>query len=255
MLIIGIPTYDNAVNAHLAGCLINEAGIPDAPQMVVIIKSLSILTNCFNSLWSFALNNRDKFDHFLMLHSDVVPTRGFTKALIEEMGRTQADVLSVALPIKDSRGLTSTALLRDHKKAHLTPERERRRRVTLRELAKLPETFDARDLDTFYGLNDKRPVLLVNTGMMLVDMRKPWVERIHFHFNDAVLKRQDGIYLADNEPEDWVFSREAADLGAKVLCTRKLKARHIGRSAYPNFGEWGELEEDTKTPEEMEMTQ
>jgi hypothetical protein len=183
-----------------------------------------------------------------MLHSDVIPVEpGFIGIMLHHLRQAGADVLSAVMPIKDDKGLTSTALLPDSACAGWKTDPVRRRRLTLREAEKLPVTFDAHDVATLFNPRnapDRResaldPCLLVNTGLMLVDLSKPWVEQAHFQINDLVYRRPDGRFDADVEPEDWFFSRRAHQLGARVCATRAVKAQHAGRVNYPNHGAWG----------------
>lgn len=260
-ILVGIPSYDGQISSRLSAALMNEARTPNVPGFSVVHKQVSLLAFGFNQLWCMALNNRHLFTHFLMLHADVVPkSNAFLDTLVKEMERTQADVLSVVMPLKDEKGLTSTALIPDLATAHELGSRKPRRRLALAEIEDLPETFDARD--AVAGLNRSKhpfgdagnPALLVNTGFMLVDLREPWIEQVHFTINDRVWKNADGKWGADVEPEDWYFSARAAAEGARVCATRCVQANHLGIMPFPNTGRWGSLEYDNVIDETLVPT-
>lgn len=193
----------------------------------------SLLANVFNVVWTQALEARDNHGvtHFAMLHADVAPQLGWADVLLAECERLKADVVSCVLPIKDGRGVTSTAI--DNPGDPWRPLR----RLTMREIAKLPETFTAADA----GYPGHR--LLLNTGCWLADLRKPWADDAYFTIQDRRVIR-DGKRDVETIPEDWFFSRLVQDAGGKVYATRKVKAIHRGEAMYPNHGAWGAWERD-----------
>jgi len=182
----------------------------------------SIVTYNFNQLWTAALNLRKTqgVTHFLMWHADIRPLgNDWLDILFEEMAINDADVLSAIVPIKDSRGLTSTAFdLGDWKGARLTQKQALSK--------KFPDTWTAENL-------------LLNTGLMLVDMRKPWVENVCFTINDKIVFEK-GQWRAYVEPEDWNFSRQCRALGCRLFVTRKVITEHCGLRAYRSDEIWGQ---------------
>jgi GT2 family glycosyltransferase len=181
----------------------------------------SLLAHNFNEMWARALNARHQgITHFAMLHSDVMPHSptwvGEMRAIMDRVG---ASVLSVVLPIKDRRGLTSTAVDRANIWAP--------RRLTLSEAYAQPATFT-------------HERLLLNTGCMMVDLRQGWVERAHFTVNDAIRQKPSGEFYAVAESEDWFFSRRARLEGASLYATREIAASHFGGSNFDNTSAWGE---------------
>ena len=179
-------------------------------------QRFSILTHNFNLLWSEALNVRreEPLDFFVMVHSDVDPEPGWLDKLIDEQAKWRADVLSAVIAIKDDAGETSTAVY--------DPRTDERRRLTLEEVWALPvKTFDG----SLFGR-----ALLVNTGLMLVNMHAPWVEQLHFHTDDWIRRTSDGTFVAECMPEDWSFSLDARALGAKVMATSAIDVGHFGAS-------------------------
>lgn len=193
--------------------------------------STSLLPHCFNRLWCSALNDRASgLTHWAMLHDDVWPADGWLDVLLAEFETTRADVLSVVVPMKDERGLTSTAVR--NRETGLV------RRLTLAEVQKLPETFDAAGA----GFPDHD--LLVNTGCWICRLDVPWVEKVCFRELDDIHKDAAGRFHAVCLSEDWGFSLDCAKWGLKVLATRKVPVKHVGAYGFPSWGEWGTWETD-----------
>jgi hypothetical protein len=215
----GLPTYD--------GQRWNAGAVADLRQCGadVFESASSLLTNAFNTCYVEALNRRPLVTHFLLLHADVIPLdSGWPLRLVSEMERLGAGVLSVALPIKSETGITSTAL--ENPRDHWRP-----RRLTTAEIQAKPVSWTA-------------PDLLVNTGLLLIDIRNDWAEKICFTICDE-LRKVDGKWIAEVEPEDWNFSRQCRKLDVDVWATRLVRALHIGRKSYRNDLVWGEATDPT----------
>ncbi len=195
----------------------------------------SLLTLAFNSLWCTALNQRPRVSHFAMCHDDIWPIGDdWLDALHAEYEACGADVLTVCVPIKDDRGLSSTAVM--HR-----PTR-RMRRLTMTEVCALPKTFDAAKA----GYPDC--ALLPNTGLWICDFTKPWVERICFTMRDRIFRDPTtGDWTPQCFGEDWHFGVQLAEMGLKVAATTALKVVHQGKFDYPNFEPWGTCKEDPQT--------
>ncbi len=227
---LGIPCYGNQVNEGVidAVACASKRGLVAAKQAL----NFSILTHTFNMLWASALNHRKTkgITHFALLHADIGPEVLWLDKMMDLMNEHGADVLSAVSPIKDDKGLTSTAL--DEPVGGHDPY-WRVRRLSLHEIhKKFPGTFT-------HGK------LLVNTGCMLVDLRKPWVEKICFRFENAMLPHPtvEGDFMPVVLPEDWAFSRDAKKLGAKLFATREVSLYHEGNIRFTN-GEWGQWQTD-----------
>ncbi len=188
-------------------------------------RAASLLPLCFNHLWCEALNERPGMSHFCMMHSDIVPEPGWLNVMMGELHRTGADILSVVIPVKDDRGMTSTGLMR-------MPSRQMNK-FSLKRALKLPKTFCAADV------GGKSDVLLINTGLWVCDFTRPWVEKMCFRFKDRIIRTDDGKFIPQCIGEDWLFGIDAARLGLKVYCTTKVKAHHQGIFMYPNCVPWG----------------
>lgn len=224
------PSYDGRVDERANLVVGSELS---RPIKVIDARGSSAICHSFNSLWCKCLNSRDEFGvtHFMMLHADVRPQEGFAKIMLDEMKRTGADILSAVIPLKDQSGNTSTALARKGKD---------HRRLTLREIATLPATFGLEDVKV---IDPNTKELLVNDGLMLVNLDFKEVRRLFFRTMDGIEER-NGKLVPFFFPEDWFFSMRAARLGAKVLATTKVIVEHVGMFAYSNRGIWGD-EHDT----------
>lgn len=227
---LGIPTYDGRVHKNLTTALQN-ATANRHPKLTSIITS-SILTRTFNLLFAHALNERENgVTHFCLLHDDVVPEPLWLDKMMRIMKRAEADVLSVVVPMKDERGLTSTAL--DFPLGGSMPHWNVKR-LTLTEIY------------GHYEATFSHEQLLLNTGLMLVDLRKPWVESVWFAFEDKIIPNPErpGHFMVVGVSEDWYFSRAARALGAKLFATREVSVTHTGSRDYSNASAWGSLQED-----------
>ncbi|HEX6985675.1 MAG TPA: hypothetical protein VF170_09870, partial [Planctomycetaceae bacterium] len=132
----------------------------------------SLLAANFNTLWCGALNLRhrgERVDYFAMQHADIEPQDYWLDTLIEEMEARDLDLLGVVVPIKDMKGVTSTALAR--------PDGDTWRiqcRLTMAEVYRLPETFTSEDVG--------HPLLL-NTGLWVCRFGE-WAKQVRFTIND-----------------------------------------------------------------------
>lgn len=185
----------------------------------------SLLANTFNRLWCDAVNGGYQF--FAMLHGDVIPEVHWLDKLYEILQARDDDVVSTVIPIKTGQGVTSTAIDNPH-----NPWKPLFR-VTMRELATLPETFTNVDL----GYPDN--ALLVNTGCWIARLKTPWARKVLFTIRDAIGERADGTLVPLVASEDWELSRQLHRLGVKYSATKAVKVKHRGEQEYPNWGTWG----------------
>ena len=223
---IGVPTYDGSLRAETMVGL-QGRGMVD---VVIRVLGMSLLTRLFNTLLGEALNLRKKgITHFLLHHADIgILDPGWLDKMLLLMEQNGADVLSAVVPIKNHEGVTSTALDRTDP----VFEGWHVRRYTLAEIHALPEKTWT------------HPDLLLNTGVMLIDLRKPWVENIWFRFDDRIEKDLNGHFRVLNMPEDWLFSRDAKKLGAKLYATSEITLAHHGCQAWPSDQVYGSLKTD-----------
>jgi hypothetical protein len=248
-----MPVYNNNVNIRAAAAYFAYPSTRERCDVIHATFGCSLLGRSFSTLWAQALNNAEKglVTHFAMIHSDVGASRNWLDVLLEEMEAHQADVCAAVIPIKDMKGITSTAIQ--------DPQNpwQPKRRLTMSEIIGLKDvngdplsTFDAVDLHRA-GLNPDKAPLLVNTGLWICDLRKPWVlgdwtqnAPIHMTINDRMHRNVKKEFVVDTEPEDWYFSRQAAHCGAKIIATRKVEVEHFGEISWSNKGVWGEWTHD-----------
>lgn len=223
-VIVGLPCYDGTrFNGMQIARLMKQ---PPKDTLVNLIElKTSALAFGFNILWANMLNYRQHPEypptHYLLWHADVQPmTEDWLGVMLHEMEAVKADVLSAVIPIKNDLGATSTSVETDN------PWRPRRySQAEVHKMTVNPWT---------------EPGLLINTGLMLVDFRKPWVEQIAFTMHDRVIYDEDEkTWKAQFQPEDWDFSRQCHKLGVSVYATKSILTNHIGFSAFRSDHIWG----------------
>lgn len=193
----------------------------------------SALTYNFNQLYANALDKNDrtadedkKNRWFGMIHTDVAPVdHDWLDQMIDIADESNADILSVFLAIKDERGVVSAGL----DTSPFTP-----RRFTIAEVKKMPKTINSQYCREVYSAP-----LLINTGLMLIRLDRPWSKQVCFGIRNEISMSPTGGRLVHFEPEDWRFSRWANSLGLNVVATAAVKAMHIGTAAYSNHHAWG----------------
>lgn len=234
---------------------------PDDPIPVELVRNCSVggvrladararhdtlLSRNFNALWAEALNRRGDITHFAMLHNDVAPEPGWLDTLVREMQLVGADLVSAVCPLKDTRGLTSTAVY--------DPGANTLRRLSVSECGRLPATFDGAQARGLFQREAPSPewLLLVNTGCWVCRFAEPWVEEAWFEERNRIVRRDDGKFEAQCMPEDWTFSLRLGVSGLRVFATTAVKLAHHGDFGYPNHGKWGLWETDRQTGEVFE---
>jgi hypothetical protein len=218
-VMIGVPTHDGRVATGTFTGLLDAGKTPDTTVGYHFLTN-SLLARGFNDLLCFALNHREQgVTHFLLHHADIaIKTEGWLGKMLELMETHQADVLSAVVPLKSTQGLTSTAIE--------VGDPYPIRRYTMREVFAGPETFT----------HEK---ILLNTGVMLLNLSVPWVEEIVFQMKDEIVVK-NGKFAPQTLSEDWFFSKWARDKhNARLFATRAIQLDHIGVHPFPNGGPWG----------------
>lgn len=205
------------------------------------VRSSSAMTHNFNGLWCDALNLDPRPDFWAMHHADLEGPPGWLDRLVAELDRG-VDVVSACVAIKDRRGLTSTTVI--------DPNTLRHRRITVAELAELPETFGVKDIPWA----PEGAYLGINTGLWACGFRAgwavpspgqpPWIERVCFQILDRIEKNSEGQFVAMMVPDDWHFAMWCHDQGLEVRATRAIDVLHHGASGFPNAGQWGTCKAD-----------
>lgn len=217
---LGIPTHDGRVQNEVVNAILGAG----RTLGTATVEGGSALTYNFNSLYCMALNNRvNGFTHFAMLHSDIaVKQAGWLDKMVEIMEREGASVVSVVMPLKKvGSDMTSTAI---EELATEKPLGFVARKLTLRECAERGETWTD-------------PALLVNTGLMLVDIRTPWSTKVWFEFKDRIESVLEGgreTFYPVSLAEDFGFSRMVRAQGGKLVVTREVFAEHCGGGRFGN---------------------
>jgi hypothetical protein len=198
----------------------------------------------FQALWAHGLNWKEegRGTHFAMLHSDVFPAIGFLDWFVREMERLSVSLISLAVAIKDDRGLMSCGVG--------DPNETWRplRRLTAHEMDDLPDTFEAKDLGHPGGM------LIHNNGCWLADLRdnrffstdKNGHLIADFNFPKRIKRwpEQGNRWVNDGESEDWYFSRKIHELGIRSAITKIPQCIHQGTALFTNYGKWGRYKAD-----------
>lgn len=186
--------------------------------------SSSVLPHTFNTLLGAALDARDRGEvtHLAMAHSDILAEPGWLDGLWAEMQTTGADLVSAVVPIKEGSTRTSTAIGLEADPWAVV------RCLHLEDRADMPETFGPADV---CGAGE---VLLLNTGLFLADLRRPWWDDFAFTFHCRLSRQPDGTRVAESRPEDWELSRHLHAAGAKIRGTWKVRLSHEGLRRWPN---------------------
>ena len=121
---VGMPTYGGNIHKDIPFRMLQAS---KDHQVMYDNSDSSACTLTFNILLLRALEERAKgnADYFLLWHSDIVPEPYFIDKMLKIAVERKAEVLSVVMPIKDEKGLTSTAL-DEHKHSQDHCEHERR---------------------------------------------------------------------------------------------------------------------------------
>lgn len=217
-ILLHVPAMsDGSLRYETAMALINAtAGMA---EIAMHFTQSSAATLTWNSVWCQALNQRKHgATHYAMIHADLYPENFWIDRLLEIMEREGAEIVSAVVANKDDTGLVSTAIDgRDPFNAH---------RFTLSQLAAYKPTITS-------------PHLLVNNGLMLVDLSSHWVEQVWYENSNKIVRNEQGEWSARSMSDDWTFARKANDLGAKVFATREIRVVHVGEAKFPNQGTSG----------------
>jgi hypothetical protein len=238
-IMLGFPSGGSLTLGASRGLWVDSLG----PEHDVTVYPSECSAGNFNQLWCMALNvcsgPQPKHTHFAMLHGDITPPAGWLATLLAEMERVGADLISAAPAIKDLRGMTSAGI-----GGNAVEPWQPTRRFTVKELAKLPQTFRAAD----FGYPDKP--LWHNNGCWLADLRKPvWYQAdadgnapVFFEYLERV-RRQGAGWVYEWISEDWQFSRRMHAAGVNSWITQ-IPLRHKGSLDYINVGDWGQEHDD-----------
>lgn len=222
--IIVVTPYYGPISMGLHHAL--QGAVKDRDELTVVKEaqaSSSVLPHCFNMLLGLALDARDmgEVSHMAMLHADVVPKKGWLNDLWREMWFHNLDAVSAVVPIKGTSGRTSTAV-------GSTEDRWKVKRcVYLKDR-------DARQTAIRSDSMTGDDVLLINTGCMLIDLRRDYWNDFAFEFH-ARIKRTAQGRLAESRSEDWEMSHHLHQHGARYGATWAVKLCHEGGGKFHNY--------------------
>jgi SAM-dependent methyltransferase len=183
------------------------------------------LPHSFNCLLCQCLDWMDqgRCTHLAMIHSDVTAERGWLDLLAEEMHIHGFAAISSVVAIKDpDQDRTSTAIGSKSDPWHA------KRYIHRRQYGGMPTTFTGKDV-----CEGDDEVLLINTGLMLLDLRHPFWDTFCFQVPTAIFK-VDGKRCPIFRPEDWEMSRELDKAGVPYGATWRPFVEHLGGKAWDN---------------------
>lgn len=196
-------------------------------RVSVMRPKASLLAHAFNLAVAYALNNN--FEYFAMLHGDIAPDEGWLDGMLDTVNSGQYDVIHAVSPIKDSRGVTSTAIGYEDDEFGLV------RRLTMAEAHKLPVVFGINDIRETIDADADR--LLPNTGCLVMRADTWFRDFPGFTINDRVMRAGEE-WAVDVCSEDWQFGHWCHKSGITVGGTL-LKLLHFGRTSYDTSKVWG----------------
>jgi hypothetical protein len=240
---LGCPTHDGRIFDGCAKVFYNNAS--QFHHVEPAVATFSLLTANCNILWAMALNwyESNQVDWFALIHSDIQPEPLWIDKLIAEADAHRADIMTAVIPIKNDRGLTSTAI------CDPSDDYGKFIRITTSQVRhpSFPTTFDGpmavqalRSLPGDLRLDapaDAR--LLCNTGCMVCRLGA-WCDPRHVYFDEVTkFERVNNHWKPFIRSEDWFFTGRATAQGAKVMATTTLKVLHHGLTPFPSDQIWG----------------
>lgn len=241
-IFLGTLTLNDHLHSRMARAFFSHA--TKQHNLLIRCQPGSLLANSYNTLWAQALNLRAQhgLTWFAVLHADIAPEDWWLDKLIDIAETNNADLLSAIVPIKESSGVTSTAISG-------VDDFMGRIRLTQSQIHRpeIPPTFDIDKLRIAMQLVPKQyhvPVpdnarLLVNTGCFVCRLDSEWSTNVEFTINDRMPWYADIGFRPEVEPEDWYFSRRVAELGGRVMATREVVTQHFGGISYDSSKQWG----------------
>lgn len=230
-IVLATPRYgDDVIAASFTAYQNAEANDLFPPEdSIQIVHRVShrssLLPNAFNSCLAESLNKRNDgvATHMALIHSDVAAEAGWLNRLASVMRKRGDAAVSAVVCLKETNRQKTTTAIGARGNIY-----EVRRMLTTADRLRMPETFSTADV-----ASEPDDVLLINTGMMLIDLRVPFFDDFAFRFRDDILihpvtgKRQ--AYVC---PEDWLASREMDAAGVPFSATWAVKTFHYGPSIW-----------------------
>jgi hypothetical protein len=179
----------------------------------------SLLPRVFNEALGRAVVRG--YDIFCMLHADLAAEPGWLVKMLRVAKETDADVLSAVVPVKDERHLTSTAV-------HTSMEQYRK--LSLDECHQQCST--SFDIDDPHLQAMGATSLLLNTGLMLMRLDRPWLKQWDgFQIRSRIIWGGDETVI-DTTGEDWDMSEQLNALQCRLVATTAVRVHHFGCAVY-----------------------
>lgn len=241
---VAMPRYGLVVPEAMVGKIIASANNAPPEDMVAIAAhgdcSSSLLPHSFNHMLAEALDLRDqgKVTHLAMIHSDLAPSGFWLNTLWRIMRTRGDDLVSAVVPIKDQTFDRTSTAIGDREDPWVL-----KRYVECRDRKTLPETFNHADVCS------PDEVLLVNTGLMLADLRRPYWNDFAFEFKTRITRDEDGKRTPWVRPEDWEMSRLLDRHGAPYSATWAVRVKHGGFAWWDSHQPFEEENHGHRNPE------
>jgi len=215
---INVPTYNGQLHFKTATALLTHG----AQRFDISFSSISLLAYNFNHLFAKAYNEMESkgFTHFCLLHADIGPEIGWLARMLSMMKEHRLDCLSLVSPIKNAEFNTSCAL--DYP--------GELKKLSSSDISLLPDVFTGSDCKKVFGTDR----LLVNTGCMVIDMRRVNPVKCFFEISDRIVRDKNGKYECQNIPEDWAISRKFMKHKIRYAATKSVKLTHHGAWTWDN---------------------
>lgn len=214
---VAVPTYDGCVKFQTYEAL--EALDARLPNRIRSTRSISLLPFCMNLLYAEALNCRKTHGvtHFFMVHADVAPTpKDWPLRMLSAMAQHKLSALAAVIAIKNNERQTSTARDLPGSGPHDEPQRYA--------IGEIDGVLTSREA----------PGLLINTGLLCIDLSDPNAEKLYFRFRDAIVRDKEGNYRPWTAPEDWELSRQMRKLGMAYGAIGSFEVKHYGGGVFGN---------------------
>jgi hypothetical protein len=164
--------------------------------------------------------------HLAMIHADIEAPPGWLDTLWHIMRERDLVAISSVSPIKDPVANPRTSTAFATKGETWFPCRY----VYVNDRHTMPETFEPADVCK------PGEELLINTGLMLLDLRWPGWDGFNWQLDSRIVKA-DGKRVVQMRSEDWMMSRHLAQHGAKYAATWAVPLRHFGEYAWASHVE------------------
>jgi hypothetical protein len=259
-IFIGVPTHNSQI-ASLTALDLIDAATKTQHHIDFRLLGLSLLAKNFNILFCEAFNRG--FDYLVIHHADIGACdpsgRCWLDTLLTQMQDHKLAALSAVVPIKTSSGVTSTALQLD------TNNPYKLRRMTVSELAIWQQQrgrdtiITADELARLWHAQRQPGPLLINTGLLIMDLSAPWFDKRWpgFCIDDRLAWNSIGRPDSYTIPEDWNFSIWMHNNGLAYGATPSLEVSHVGQKLYESQGGWGDhtdLSQSQPSVEEYEQS-